>query len=246
MDFLTIGGLFLALTAVILGNILEGGQTSWLVQLTAFVIVAGGTFGAVLVQTPRVVFVRALKMARWVMFPPKLDAARMIDRIVRLSQIARQNPRGLQKVANDEEDPFSRKGLSLVLEGSDPDTIRSVLETELAVNENRDLNAARVFDGLAGYSPTIGILGAVLGLIHVMHNLSDPSAIGPGIAVAFVATIYGVAFANILFLPMAGKLKAIVGARSEYQEMVIDGFVAVATGEGPKEVAARLDVYRGQ
>lgn len=244
MDFLTLGGLFLAIIAIAVGNLLEGGQTAWLIQATAFLIVIGGTLGAVLIQTPRSVFVHSMKMTRWVLFPPTLDAERMTSRIVRLAQIARRDgARGLQKISNDEEDPFARKGLSMVLEGGSPEVIRSVLETDLALLEQRDMRAARVFDGLAGYAPTLGILGAVLGLIHVMHNLSTPSAIGPGIAVAFVATLYGVVFANIFFLPVANKLKALIEAQSEFREMVITGFVAVADGEGPKDVAVRLDTF---
>ena len=133
--------------------------------------------------------------------------------------------------------------MQLLVDGSDPGTIRSALEVDLGAREDRDMQAAKVYDGLGGYAPTIGIIGAVMGLIHVMGNLADPSKLGGGIAVAFVATIYGVGLSNLLFLPTANKLKSLVLAQAQFREMMIEGIVAIAEGENPKNIEIRLLGY---
>jgi len=150
---------------------------------------------------------------------------------------------GLESVSETEPDPFTRKGLRLLVDGSEPEVIRSILETEIEAREHRDIQAAKVFEGMGGYAPTLGILGAVLGLIHVMENLSDPSRLGPGIAVAFVATIYGVGLANLVLLPAANKLKSIAYARSRLREMITEGIVAIAQGENPRNIELRLQSH---
>src|SRR5690606_31758940 len=137
----------------------------------------------------------------------------------------------------------SRNGLQMLADGGEPDMIRSVLEVEMAAAESKDLQAAKVWEGFGGYSPTIGIIGAVMGLIHVMNNLADPSSLGPGIAVAFVATIYGVGLANLFFLPTASKLKSIVNAQTQYREMIVDGLVSIAEGENPRNIDSKLKGY---
>lgn len=244
MDILTMGGITLAIGAILVGNILEGGHTESLVQVTAFLIVGGGTLGAVMVQTPLDIFTHAMKRSRWVFMPPKILFAETIEKIVEWSQIARREGLlGLQDISEEEEDAFARKGLQLLVDGNEPEVIRNVLETELTITETKDNHAAKVFEGFGGYSPTIGIIGAVMGLIHVMENLADPSALGPGIAVAFVATIYGVGLANILFLPMASKLKVIIGEQVQHREMIIDGLVSVAEGENPRNIESKLKSY---
>ncbi len=230
--------------AIIGGNILEGGHSSSLVQLTAFVIVAGGTLGAVMVQTPIDTFVRAMKIARWVVIPIKLKPEEAADKIVNWSNIARREGLlGLEAIAEEEPDQFARKGLQLLVDGSEPEVIRSTLEVEIDTREHRDIQAAKVFDGMGGYSPTIGIIGAVMGLIHVMNNLADPSKLGSGIATAFVATIYGVGLANLLFLPMANKLKSQVHAQTVFREMIVEGVISIAEGENPRNIETRLQGY---
>ncbi len=241
MDILTIAGVLLALVAILLGNILEGGHTSSLVQVTAFLIVVGGTVGAVLVQTRAPTLKRAFAMLPWSVVPPRHDDETLIEQILEWSNLARREGLlGLEALVEEQSDPFMGKGLQLLVDGTEPERIRRMLEVEVDALEHRDLQAAKVFDGLGGYSPTIGIIGAVLGLIHVMNNLADPSKLGPGIAVAFVATVYGVGFANILFLPIGNKLKAIVQEQTQRREMLIEALVSIAEGENPRAIETKL------
>jgi chemotaxis protein MotA len=241
---LSMVGIMLALVAILGGNILEGGHTSSLVQLTAFVIVAGGTLGAVMVQTPIRTFVRAMRMASWVFVPVKLQPEEAAEKIVNWSNIARREGLlGLEAIAEEEPDQFARKGLQLLVDGGEPEVIRAILEVEIDNKEHQDIQAAKVFDGMGGYSPTIGIIGAVMGLIHVMNNLADPSKLGGGIATAFVATIYGVGFANLLFLPMANKLKSQVHNQTQFREMVVEGVISIAEGENPRNIETKLQGY---
>ena len=244
MDLLSIIGIVLSLVAILGGNILEGGHTGSLMQLTAFVIVFGGTLGAVLLQTPMSTFLRSLKMTMWIFLPPRVDAKSAIEKILGWSQIARKEGLlGLESAIETESDEFSRKGLQLLVDGTEPDAIRKILEVDVSAKEHNDTAAAKVYDGLGGYSPTIGIIGAVMGLIHVMNNLSDPSKLGSGIAVAFVATIYGVGMANLFFLPFAGKLKNHVHIQTQFREMVIEGVVSIAQGENPRSIESKLNGY---
>jgi chemotaxis protein MotA len=244
MDILTILGLILGFGAILGGNFLEGGHIDSLMQLTAFIIVGGGTCGAVLVQTPIPTFLRSLKMLLWIFFPPKVEQKGAIEKIIGWSNIARKEGLlGLEALVEAEPDPFARKGLQLLVDGSEPEVIRKILEVELDVKEYFDTQAAKVFDGMGGYSPTIGIIGAVMGLIHVMNNLADPSKLGAGIAVAFVATIYGVGMANLVFLPIGNKLKSIIHNQTQFREMVIEGIISIAEGENPRNIETKLEGY---
>jgi chemotaxis protein MotA len=244
MDIMTIIGIVVGLTAIIVGNLLEGGHTSSLMIFTAFFIVFGGTLGAVMVQTPLKTFILAFKRVRWMFTPPSINSKAMIEKIVGWSQLARKEGLlSLQAIAEEEKDGFSKNGLQMLADGGEPETIRGILEVEMEINEGRDLAAAKVWEGMGGYSPTIGIIGAVMGLIHVMNNLADPSALGPGIAVAFVATIYGVGLANLFFLPMANKLKSIIHSQTQHRVMIVDGLVAIAEGENPRNIDSKLQGY---
>ena len=244
MDFMTILGLIIGIGAILGGNIMEGGHTDSLMIFTAFFIVFGGTLGAVMVQNPLVVFVLGLKRALWMVTPPQSDRKAMIEKIVNWSQLARKEGLlSLQDASEEEKDAFTKSGLQMLADGNEPEAMRNVLEVELSMCEHKDLLAAKVWEGFGGYSPTVGIIGAVMGLIHVMNNLSDPAALGPGIAVAFVATIYGVAMANLIFLPMAAKLKTIIGGQSQYKEMIIDGLISIAEGENPRNIDNKLKGY---
>ncbi|MCF6234870.1 MAG: flagellar motor protein [Gammaproteobacteria bacterium] len=244
MDILSIAGLIIGIGAIVGGNIMEGGHTSSLMQFTAFVIVTGGTIGAVMIQSPVAVFMRALQIFPWIFSPPRFDYISVIEQMTEWSTIARKEGLlGLEALAESEPDLFARKGLQLLVDGSEPEMIRKILEVELTAKEDRDIEAAKVFDGCGGYAPTIGIIGAVMGLIHVMNNLADPTKLGPGIAVAFVATIYGIGLANLVFLPMANKLKSLIRQRSQFQEMLIDGIVAISEGENPRNIETKLKGY---
>lgn len=244
MDILSIIGVILAFVAIIGGNYLEGGHLSALINGPAAIIVVGGTLGAAFIQTPLPVFKRSLVIARWIFTPPKLRLHEGIARIIDWSTTARKEGLlGLETLAELEEDPFVRKGLHLLVDGNEPEALRSILEVDLITQESRDLMAAKVYESMGGYSPTIGIIGAVMGLIHVMGNLADPSALGSGIAVAFVATIYGVALANLFLLPVASKLKAVILQQSRYREMLLEGLLSIAEGENPRAIEMKLEGF---
>lgn len=244
MDLMTIIGIVAAFGAILVGQHLEGGHVAALLNGPAILIVFGGTLGAVMVQTPLKVFFRALQMLQWMFKPPRQPMAQTIQKVVGWSNASRKEGLlGLEPLVEEEPDAFAKKGLQLLVDGSEPDAIRATMEVELNAKEHLDLLAAKVYEGLGGYCPTVGIIGAVMGLIHVMGNLADPSKLGGGIAVAFVATIYGVGFANLFFLPAATKLKNIVGDESQFREMLIEGLAAIAEGENPRNIEARLAGY---
>lgn len=241
IDFLTIAGLLIGVAAIIVGQQLEGGELSTLINGPAALIVVGGTLGAVMLQSPVMVFIRAIKMLWWMISTPQFNNEAVIQKIIRWSNIARREGLlGLENIEDAETDPFSKKGLQLLIDGSEPEAIRVIMEVDIHTRESFDLQAARVFESMGGYSPTIGIIGAVLGLIQVMGNLSDPSKLGSGIAVAFVATIYGVALANLVLLPTANKLKSIVITGAHFNEMVVEGLVSIAEGENPRNIETKL------
>lgn len=244
MDVLSLIGVILAFVAILGGNYLEGGSASALLNGPAALIVIGGTLGASFLQTPVTVFKRALTMVRWIVFPPRVDLIGGINRVVGWSMTARKEGLlGLEAMADTEADPYARKGLQLLVDGSEPETIRTILEVDLYTQEGRDLQAAKVFESMGGYAPTIGIIGAVMGLIHVMGNLADPAMLGSGIAVAFVATIYGVGFANLFLLPVGAKLKAVVMRQSRYREMLLEGILSIAEGENPRSIELKLQGF---
>lgn len=244
MDLISVLGLLVGLLAIIGGQVLEGGHVGSLVQPTALLIVVGGTLGAVLLQSPLRVFRNGLRMAVWVFRPPAIDANGLIEQIAHWSQLARKEGLlALESQIMQLQDPFFRKGLQLLVDGAEPERLREVLEVEISSYEAEMKLGARIWDSAGGYSPTIGILGAVMGLIHVMENLSDPSKLGAGIAVAFVATIYGVGLANLLFLPMGKKIVANIGLLVSLREMFVDGVVSIANGDNPRLIESRLQGY---
>jgi chemotaxis protein MotA len=244
MDKLSVFGLLLALLAMVGGQYLEGGAISSLVQPTAFLIVIGGTLGAVMLQSPLQVFLNGMRMAKWVFNPPVVPTKGMITQLTTWSQVARKEGLlALEAQIPTLRDPFARKGLQLLVDGAEPDRLREVLVVEITTFEANMRLSARIWESAGGYAPTIGILGAVLGLIHVMENLSDPSKLGQGIAVAFVATIYGVGSANLFFLPVAKKLLGHVARLVAAREMFVDGLVGIANGDNPRIIESRLKGY---
>ncbi|AFT67567.1 MAG: flagellar motor protein [Cycloclasticus pugetii] len=244
MDILTILGVIIGFGAILGGNFMDGGHLSALINGPAALIVLGGTIGAVLLQSPAKIFFGSLKLLSWVLFPPELKLKQSITKIIEWSEIARREGLlGLEAVVDDEEDEFAKKGMQLLVDGAEPEVIRDILMLELEALEERQLLSAKVFESMGSYAPTIGIIGAVMGLIHVMQNLSDPSKLGAGIATAFVATIYGVGLANLLFIPMASKLKVQIQAYSQSREMMIEGIAAIAEGENPRNVEIKLQGY---
>jgi len=244
MDILSILGVLVGFSAIIGGNLMAGGELDSLVNFHAFVIVVGGTLGATLLQFPPKVFFRSLNIMIWILKPENLQMNKQIEKVVRWSTIARKEGLlGLETVIDGEKDGFAKKGLQLLVDGNEPEVIRDCLEVELSTKEHLDMQAARVFDAMGGFSPTIGIIGAVIGLIHVMQNLAKPELLGAGIATAFVATIYGVGLANLLFIPVANKLKAHIFRVSQAREMVIEGISSIAEGENPRNIELKLSGF---
>ncbi|MDT8438371.1 MAG: flagellar motor protein [Wenzhouxiangellaceae bacterium] len=244
MDILSIIGFVGALVAVIGGSILKGAGAGALVSGAAFVIVIVGTISATMVQVPLPVMQHAMKMTRWVFQPPVVDAEALIERIVDWSQVARREGLlGLESRIEEETDPFNKKILQLLVDGTEPDAIQNIMDVDIATKEEVDNAGAKVWEAMGIYAPTMGILGAVMGLMAVMQNLADPSKLGTGIAAAFVATIYGIGSANLFFLPMANKLKNIVKASTAMREMVVEGVVSIAHGENPRNIETKLQGY---
>lgn len=244
MDILSILGLIVGFGAILVGQHLEGGHLDSILNAVAMLIVLGGTLGAVMLQTPMKTFLRAMRRTAWVFRPPQLSAAALLEKILEWNQVARREGLvRLESMAMDETDLFVQKGLQLIADGAEPELIREVLENDLDLEEEDDIQAAKVYEAMGGYAPTIGIIGAVMGLIHVMGNLADPSSLGSGIAVAFVATIYGVGLANLLFLPIGNKMKAVVAQRTRVRMMLIEGLIGVADGDNPRNIESRLQAY---
>lgn len=241
LDITSLIGIFLAFGAILGGQVLEGGHIGSLLQITAFVIVMGGTFGAVLIQFSPPVFMLGMRQLRWVFFSPTIVLEQVIEQVVGWGNTARRGGLlSLEPLLEEMDDPFMKKGLQMLVDGAEPDKLREMMEVEMEAYDEHHRLAAKVWEAAGGYSPTIGILGAVMGLIHVMENLSDPSKLGAGIAVAFVATIYGVGAANLLYLPFCNKIRAIIAREMVKRAMVVEGLVAVANGENPRLIETRL------
>jgi chemotaxis protein MotA len=241
MDILTIIGLLLGVGAVIGGQILEGGHVSAICVPTAAIIVLGGTFGAVCVAFPMSTVKGALAGVATIFKDGGHDPAHMIRYLVECAKKARKDGMlALEEEMRKAPDDFGRKAFGMVVDGVDPKVVRECLETEIDVDEETGHGYAKVFESAGGFAPTIGILGAVLGLIHVMENLSDPSKLGGGIAVAFVATVYGVGSANLLFLPIANKMKLKHKDHLVTKRLYVEGIAAIQGGDHPNVVEQKL------
>ncbi len=244
MDFLTVAGLFLGLAGIVGGLLMEGGKIASLLQLPAFLIVVGGSFGAVLVQSRMQTFMRALSMLRWMIVPPAIDLSNRIEQLVGWSNIARrESVLGLESLIEQQSDGYVRNALQMLVDGTDPEIMRHTLEIEIVTKEGLQTESAKLFESVGGYAPTIGIIGAVIGLIRVMENLTQPEKLGEGIATAFVATIYGLVLANLIMIPMSGKLKSIINQQTLEKELVLEGVLAIANGENPHNVEMKLQGF---
>jgi chemotaxis protein MotA len=244
MDILSIVGLIAGLVAIVGGSILKGSGLHALWNGAAFVIVIIGTFAAVFVHVRLPVFKHAFSILKWIFVNPVGDGEQVLQQVLRWSQIARKEGLlGLETIAEEEKDEFIKKGLQLLVDGAEPESIRNIMEVEVSTREHFDQQGAKVFESLGVYAPTLGIIGAVMGLMAVMQNLATPEKLGPGIAAAFVATIYGIASANLVFLPIGSKLKAVVANSVSQRELIIDGLVAIARGDNPRNIESRLRGY---
>lgn len=244
LDILSIAGFAGAVIAIFGGSILKGSGLAALWNPAAFIIVIVGTLAATMLQVRLETFKHSMQMFRWIIHTPANDPAEAITKIIGWSQVARKEGLlGLESTAEEETDPFLQKGLQLLVDGSEPEVLRGILEVDITTREDFDTKGAKVWESMGIYAPTLGIIGAVMGLIAVMGNLADPSKLGPGIATAFTATIYGIASANLLFLPIGNKLKTAVTAGTTFREMLVEGLVSIAQGENPRNIETKLNGY---
>lgn len=245
MDIVTVLGLVLSIGGILLGQVLEGGHVGSIMQGTAAFIVFGGTFGAVLIGTPMGDVKTGLKLVKWVFLNPKGDdPEKIIKELIEASQIARKESiLALEKRLSGFSNPYMQTIFRFVIDGVDPNTIKDIFENEIYLEEEHLSAGAKIWEAAGGYSPTIGIIGAVLGLIHVMENLADTSKLGAGIAVAFVATVYGVGAANIFFFPFAKKIVRKIKMQSQMKEMILTGAIGIVSGMNPFIIEEKLRAY---
>lgn len=245
MQATTVLGLIIGIGGIIVGNLLEGGHIGSLLQLTAAFIVFGGTFGATMVSNRAEDLKLAFEYLKHVFRASEVNERNMIaTEIIQSAQTARRESLlALEKNLNKFRDPFMRQVYRFAIDGVDPEVLRKIFSEEISVNERRKLAAAKVWLDAGGFAPTIGIIGAVLGLISVMSNISDTSMLGQGIAVAFVATIYGVGSANLVFIPISNKLKALIRFRSETEHMILEGALAVVSGLNPYLIEQKMKSF---
>ena len=243
-DVASVLGVVLAGISIVGGHLFEGGKMYQIVQPTAALIVFGGTCSGILLEFSWADFTKAIKDCRDVFQPQKSNLREALEKIVELSKLARrQGLVAIDREAQKIENPFMQKALRMVADGIEPKQLKSALHKQVHNLEKEESISAAIFLAGGGYAPTIGVLGAVMGLIHVMGYLSDPSKLGAGIAIAFVATLYGVGVANLFLLPMGGKLKAQLKARTHYMELIIEGAASIAASENPLIVEQKLSAY---
>lgn len=243
-DFSTIGGLVIAFAGILGGLILEKGKVSDLTQITAAMIVLGGTLGCVMVTNSLGTVIGAFNGVVNVFFEEVVDPSAGIEEIIGYATKARKNSIiSLEGDLNAITDPFLQKALSLAVDGTDLQEIRSMMELEMVQSEKHQEAIAKVYEAAGGYSPTIGIIGAVMGLIQVMKNLENIDEVGHGIATAFVATIYGVAVANLFFLPAANKLKGHIHHDMQAKELLLEGVASIVEGLNPKLIRIKLEAF---
>ena len=241
MDKSTIVGIFLAVGGIVAGLLIEGGKIAQVLQPTAAMIVFGGTLGAVMVQFPMAVVIQAFQKMAHVFLDKEQDPTLLIKELVGYAQRARKD--GIVSLDAELariEDPFLKKTLMLAVDGTDPQELRKMMELELDNQAEHSEKIAQVFESAGGFAPTIGIIGAVLGLIQVMQHLQNIDEVGRGIAVAFVATIYGVGSANLLFLPSSGKLKIKSRQEQVWHEMTLEGVISILEGMNPRMLETKL------
>ncbi len=241
MDIAAFIGSIIGLGFILVGQALEGGNIGQLLQITAFFIVIGGTAGAVVLSFPAPTLKSAVLILKDVFFPPKSDFNALITEIGGFATKARKEGIiALEKEANNASDPLLTLGLGAVADGTDPTLVREMMENQIEQQEQYVNNASKVYESFGGYSPTLGIIGAVMGLIQVMQNLSDPSKLGAGIAVAFVATIYGLFAANLLMIPLSTRIKFIYQNVFLYKNMILEGVLSIQAGESPVLIERKL------
>ena len=241
MDKATVGGIFLALAGILGGMTIEGGKLAQIIQPTAAMIVLGGTLGGVMISYPLPVVISSFKRLNQVVFERGINLESLIKEMLGYAQKARKEGIiSLDSELGKVQNPFLKKSLMLAIDGTEPEELRKIMELDMDNQSEQEEKAPQVFEAAGGYAPTMGIVGAVLGLIQVMQHLSDVAEVGRGIAVAFVATIYGLVCANLLFLPSAGKLKQRNRQEELTREMILEGVISILEGLNPRMVETKL------
>jgi len=241
MDPMTIVGVVVGVAFIVGGQMIEGGHPGGLIQATAAMIVYGGCLGAMLAEFPLPKFIAGVKGAMGVFKKAPEHAVAFIEKIVECANVVRkQGILALEPKLQEVEDPFFKKGLQLLIDGTEPRLMRDILETDLAYHEEHAELGPKMFESAGGYLPTFGIIGAVIGLIHVMENLDDPSGVGAGIAVAFVATVYGLMGANLILLPISKKGRLLTALHGIDCQIVIEGLLSISAGENPRLIQEKL------
>lgn len=241
MDKSSFSGVVIAIGGILAGLLIEGGKLSQIIQPTAAMIVFGGTIGAVMLQFPLSIVLASVKRLGHVFFDPQGNSQDLVKEIVSFAHKARRGGIvSLDRELENVKDPFLRKSLMLAVDGTEPQELRKMMELELDNQAEHEERIPQVFEAAGGFSPTVGIIGAVLGLIQVMQHLDNIDEVGRGIAVAFVATIYGVGAANLLFLPSAGKLKIRIRIEQQMREMMLEGVISILEGLNPRMVETKL------
>jgi chemotaxis protein MotA len=246
MDFATLAGLVAGVGFILLGQAIEGGHAGSLVQGASALIVFGGTLGTVLVAFPGRDLKKALRLLGQAFGDKKHDPGKVVKEVVELASLARRDGvLALESKLGALQDPFLRRAMQLLVDGVDATVARTTLETEIELEYEENAAAAKVYESAGGFAPTVGIIGAVLGLIHVMENLSDPTKLGPGIAVAFVATVYGVGISNLVLLPLANKLKRKLVGEKERKTLIAEGVLGIQDGLNPRVLEEKLRAFAG-
>lgn len=237
-------GLLIGLIAIISSQLFEAGSLRSIIQPSAALIVIGCTIGAAILNFSIPTVLNALKSAKYAFIDDQGDTVEIAQKIVQLAHLARhENLLAMQDLIDEIDDAFLRRGVQLAIDITNPQLLQEILSTEISLDEEQELISSRVFEALGGYAPTFGIVGAVMGLIHAMAHLQDPTALGSGVATAFVATLYGVGFANMLFLPIAGKLKMKLREKILLKEMIVHGLISIQMGENPAIIEEKLITF---
>lgn len=246
MDIVTILGILAGLGALVGGFLWEGGQFTGLFQQTSALIVFGGTIAAVVISYPAARLKTIPNALRYAFVRPDNDMERLVEDIVDMASTARRSGLlALERKSQDHPNGFLSEGMQMVVDGTEPALVRQILEIEMDRSEMKHDGYAKIFESAGGYAPTMGIIGTVMGLIHVLGSLSEPTELGPSIAVAFIATLYGVASANLIFLPIASKIKSRSADEIQNMELLLQGILAIQNGEHPQIVRKKISFQTG-
>lgn len=245
MDVITLGGLVVAFGGIIGGMLIEGGHLNSIMQLTAAFIVLGGTIGAVLVGTTKADLIMGLKLLRLAFKEEdKTGPEQVLKELIATAQLARKESLlAIERKLTSFSHPFMQNVFRFVIDGLDAHALREIFEAKISIEEENELAGAKIFVDAGGYAPTVGIIGAVLGLIHIMGNLTDTSKLGSGIAVAFVATVYGVGLANLVCLPIGAKIKRRIRKQNEMKIMILEGAIGIMGGLNPYVIEEKLKAF---